>query len=300
VEVALKTATLAQQVAGRPERCGVLAFSGGYHGLSYGALAVTAYKRDFRRPFGPQLNPHVRHLPFGCPPEAISAFIGGVASGGEAIGAVLVEPIQGRGGEVVAPPGWLRALRGLCDDHGLTLVFDEIYSGLGRTGRWWAADEEGVVPDILAVGKALGGGLPIGACVARAEVMAAWGASQGEAIHTSTFLGHPIAAACAVSALEALRSLDIPARARAFEEAVRAFFGPLGVPVRGRGAMVGLELGSPGRAARVTGALLKAGYIVLPSGIDGDILALTPPLVLTEIQRQAAFEAIATALAEVT
>jgi 4-aminobutyrate aminotransferase/(S)-3-amino-2-methylpropionate transaminase len=299
VEVAVKTATLAQQVAGRPDRCGVLAFSGGYHGLSYGALAVSAYKGDFRRPFTAQLNPHVRHLPFGCPLETVEAFVGGVASGGEAIGAVLVEPIQGRGGEVVPPPGWLAGLRELCDRHGLTLIFDEIYSGLGRTGRWWAGDHEGVVPDVLAVGKALGGGLPIGACVARTDVMAAWGASRGEAIHTSTFLGHPLASAAAVATLAALQTLEVPRLAMAFEDATRAFFEPRGLAVRGRGAMLGLELGSPGRAARVTGELLKAGYIALPSGVDGDILALTPPLVLTAPQREAAFHAIATACGRV-
>ncbi len=299
VEVAMKTATLAQQVAGRPERCGVLAFSGGYHGLSYGALAASAYKSDFRRPFGAQLNPHVRHLPFGCPIAVIEDFIAGVAGGGEGVGAILVEPIQGRGGEVVPPPGWLAGLRALCDRHGLTLIFDEIYSGLGRTGRWWAGDHEGVIPDILAVGKALGGGLPIGACVARTDVMAAWGASRGEAIHTSTFLGHPLSSAAAVAALAALRELDVPARANAFEAATRAFFAQRGLTVRGRGAMLGLELGNPGRAARVTGELLKAGYIVLPSGVHGDILALTPPLVLSDLQRDAAFAAIAEALGQV-
>jgi 4-aminobutyrate aminotransferase/(S)-3-amino-2-methylpropionate transaminase len=297
VEAALKTATLLQAARGRPDRTGVLAFSGGYHGLSYGALAVTAYKGDFRRPFASQLNPQVRHLPFGCDPEMIEAFVGGVASGGESIGTILVEPIQGRGGEVVPPAGWLAALRAICDRHGLGLVFDEIYCGLGRTGAWWAGEHEGVRPDVMAVGKALGGGMPVGACVGTDEAMDAWGASRGEAIHTSTFLGHPVAAAAGCAALDAMVEMDIPGRARAFEADARAFFEARGFGVRGRGAMLGLELGSPGRAARAMGELLKAGIITLPSGVEGDILALTPPLCLTDAQREAAFEAIAAACA---
>lgn len=290
VEAALKTATLA---SGKP---GVLAFWAGYHGLSYGALAATAYKGDFRKPFAGQLGTHVRHLPYGCDLDLIDKFLAGPASGGESIGSILVEPIQGRGGEVVPPVGWLAGLRELSDRHGVVLVFDEVYTGFGRTGTWWAGDHDGVVPDVVAVGKALAGGLPIGACLARPEVMRAWGQSSGEAIHTSTFLGNPMSAAAALAALGAMEALDVPARARAFEAATRAFFEPRGVVVRGRGAMLGLELGSPGAAARVTGDLLKQGYLLLPSGVQGDILALTPPLVLTDSQRNAAFDAIAQAI----
>jgi len=296
VEAALKTATLLQVARGLPERTGILAFSGGYHGLSYGALAVTAYKGDFRKPFATQLNTQVRHLPFGCDPALIEDFVGGVASGGEMIGTVIVEPIQGRGGEVVAPPGWLAALRAICDRHQIGLIFDEIYSGLGRTGRWWAAEYDGITPDVMAVGKALGGGMPIGACIGTSEAMAAWGASKGEAIHTSTFLGHPVAAAAAIAALDVMEQMQIPRLALEFEAATRAYFEPLGLTVRGRGAMLGLELGSPGCAARAMGDLMKEGFITLPSGISGDVLALTPPLCLTELQRAAAFAAIAIAV----
>lgn len=296
VEAALKTATLLQGARGRPERTGILAFSGGYHGLSYGALAVTAYKGEFRKPFATQLNTQTRHLPFGCDPQLIEDFVGGVASGGEMVGTVIVELIQGRGGEVVAPPGWLAALRAICDRHQLGLIFDEIYSGLGRTGRWWAAEHDGVIPDVMAVGKALGGGMPIGACVGSAEAMAAWGASKGEAIHTSTFLGNPVASAAAVATLKVMEDMQIPRLALEFEAATRAYFEPLGVTVRGRGAMLGLELDSPGRAARAMGDLLKAGFITLPSGIFGDILAFTPPLCLTASQREAAFKATAAAI----
>lgn len=287
VEAALKTGALR---SGRP---GVLAFWGSYHGLSYGALAATAYRDDFRRPFAAQLGGHVRHMPYGERLDLLERLLAGPATGGESIGTILVEPILGRGGEVVPPDDWLRGLRELADRHGLTLVFDEIYSGLGRTGRWWAGDHSGVVPDVLCVGKALGGGMPISACVARPDVMAAWGQSQGEAIHTSTFLGHPVSSAAALAALEVLEAIDAPALARGFEAAARARFGPR---IRGRGAMLGLETGHPGVAARVAGRLLKEGFIVLPGGVEGDIVGLTPPLVLTEAQRDAAFDALEAAL----
>jgi len=292
VEAALKTAAMA---SGRP---GVLAFWGSYHGLSYGALAATAYKADFRRPFAGQLGPHVRHLPYGVDLDLIEGLVRGPASGGEALGAILVEPIQGRGGDVVPPAGWLAGLRAICDRHGLVLVFDEIYTGLGRTGDWWAGDHEGVVPDVVAVGKALGGGMPIGACLARPEVMARWGQSEGEAIHTSTFLGNPVVAAAALAALAVMERIDVPALARRFERAARAALEGRGVRVRGRGAMLGLELGSPGRAARVTGLLLKRGYLALPGGVEGDILGLTPPVTIGDTQRDAALEAVHAALEE--
>ena len=292
VEAALKTATLA---SGKP---GVLAFWGGYHGLSYGALAATAYKADFRAPFAGQIGAHVRHLPYGCDPNLIDAFVAGPATGGEAIGTILVEPIQGRGGEVVPPVGWLTALREICDRHRLILVFDEVYTGLGRTGRWWGSEHEGVVPDVMAIGKSLGGGMPIGAALAKPEVMAAWGASQGEAIHTSTFLGNPVVAAAAIETLAVMHAMDLPLQACRFEAATRAFFEPRDIVVRGKGGMLGLELGSPGAAARVMGRALKRGYLVLPSGVQGDVLGLTPPLMLSDAQRDAAFVAIAEALEE--
>lgn len=287
VEAALKTAALH---SGRP---GVLAFWGSYHGLSYGTLAVTAYKDDFRRPFLAQLGGHVTHMPYGEDLDRLDRLLRGPATGGESIGAILVEPILGRGGQVVPPEGWLRGLRDLADRYGQTLIFDEIYTGLGRTGRWWAGDHVGVIPDILVTGKALAGGMPIGAAIARPDVMAAWGQSRGEAIHTSTFLGHPVTARAALATLEVMEELDIPGRAAAFEGRVRARFGDR---VRGRGAMLGLEAGGPGAAAGAAGRLLTRGYIVLPGGVDGDILGLTPPLTLSAAQEAAAFDALDEAL----
>ena len=291
VEAALKTGAL---YSGRP---GVLAFWGAYHGLTYGALAATAYKHDFRRPFLAQMGRHVTHMPYGEHLDLLERLLAGPATAGEHIGTILVEPILGRGGEVVAPTPWLQGLRKLADEHGLCLVFDEIYSGLGRTGAWWAGDHAGVVPDVVCVGKALGGGMPISAAVARPDVMAAWQASQGEAIHTSTFLGHPVSSAAAVAALDVMVAMDVPKAARRLEQRVRERLEPAGWKIRGRGAMLAVETEQPGRAARAAGDMLKLGFIVLPGGVHGDVVGLTPPVNITDEQLDAALDALERALA---
>ena len=197
VEAALKTARMATG------RDGVLAFEGGYHGLSYGALAATHYKAaDFRTPFQGQLGPHMTHLPFGHLPESL-----------DGIGAVLVEPIQGRGGMRCPPPGWLAQLAALCRASGALLVLDEIYTGQGRTGRWFAFQHEEVLPDLLCVGKGLAGGFPISVCMGRREVMESWGASTGEALHTQTFLGNPVGCAMALACMEVVDTENLVQRA---------------------------------------------------------------------------------------
>jgi 4-aminobutyrate aminotransferase / (S)-3-amino-2-methylpropionate transaminase / 5-aminovalerate transaminase len=270
VEAALKTARV---FTGKP---GVVAFTGGYHGLNLGALAVT-WRADFREPFAGQIAPFAVHKPYG---EFLTELPDGV-------GAVLVEAIQGRGGIVVPPPGWLESLRALCEKSGAVLILDEIFTGWGRTGDWFACEHEGVVPDILCVGKALGGGLPISACLARPEVMAAWGVSTGEALHTSTFLGNPLCCAAALAALTELERLDAPALARergAFFieqlERLQSQFPTKIRGVRGRGLMLGIQL-TGAFAGELMVKLLHRGVIVLPAGA-GDILEFTPPFVISE------------------
>ena len=278
VEAALKTAMLA---TGRP---GVLAFEGGYHGLTYGALDVTA-RADFRAPFQPQLGGFTRHLPYGCPLEHVRAHLTDHTPG-----AVLAEPIQGRGGIVVPPLGWLRGLREVCSETNTLLILDEIFTGWGRTGDWFACDHEGVIPDILCVGKAMGGGLPISACVASADLMASWGESTGEALHTSTFLGNPVACAAALAALDVLEEEDLPGRAlqrgAVFAgglHALQSEFPEQITGVRGRGLMLGLEFVSPSLALPLVPVALRAGLILLPAG-DGRVLEFVPPLVIEEEQ----------------
>ena len=278
VEAALKTAMLATN------RPGILAFEGGYHGLTYGALDVTA-RADFRTPFLAQLGGFTQHLPYGCSLEQIQTHLKAHAPG-----AVLAEPIQGRGGIVVPPPGWLHGLRELCTETKTLLILDEIFTGWGRTGEWFACQAEGIIPDILCVGKAMGGGLPLSACVASRELMAVWGESTGEALHTSTFLGNPLACAAALAALEVLEDERLPAQAIARGDffrvglcALHAEFPDQVAQVRGRGLMLGLEFDTPPRALALVPAALRAGLILLPAG-DGRVLEFVPPLVIAEEQ----------------
>lgn len=277
VEAALKTARL------YTGKAGVLAFTGGYHGLTYGALAVTS-REDFRAPFAGQMPAFAAHVPYGDLEAAASALDDG------GIGAVIVEPIQGRGGIVEPPPGWLAGLRRLCDTRGALLIADEIFTGWGRTGDWFACDAEGVAPDILCIGKAMGGGFPISACAARPHIMAAWGESRGEALHTSTFLGSPLGCAAALATIAEMEARDLPGRARAvggyFKDRLRerAAAHPDRVrAVRGRGLMLGLHLASAALALRLVYDLLARGLIVLPAGA-GDVLEFVPPLTITEAQ----------------
>jgi len=312
VQAALKTAAVA---TGRP---GALAFWGGFHGLAYGALSASAYREEFRRPFLGQLNRHVRHVPYPDPfrppfgledpsgEELVERCIGhierildGPATGGEGIGAVVVEPIQGRGGKVVPPAGFLGELRRVCDERDLVLIFDEIYTGFGRTGARFACERAGVVPDVLCVGKAMGGGFPVSAAIGRPEVMRAWGTSSGEAIHTQTFLGNPLGCAMASAAVRTVVDEEWPARVRRrgrrlgrrLEALAEEFPERIG-EVRGAGYMHGVDLvesGDPDRPAPEAALELvdrcrERGYLVLPSGIHGNVLGLTPPFVITDRQ----------------
>jgi acetylornithine/succinyldiaminopimelate/putrescine aminotransferase len=268
VETALKTACLA---SGKP---GVLAFEKGYHGLGYGSLMGTDLAK-FRGPFEDQLAPVTSRIPYGSlelPTEGD-------------IGAVLVEPIQGRGGKVLPPPGFLAGLRTWCDRQGAVLIFDEIYTGFHRTGRWFACEEEGVFPDLICVGKALSGGFPISACVGRAAVMDAWPESTGEALHTSTFLGNPVGCAMALKSLEILERPETIARAAAtagaLEKALEGLAAVEGVvAVRGRGVMWGVELENP--AGSLLADLLAEGLLFLADGPRGTVLSFTPPFVMTD------------------
>ena len=169
---------------------------------------------------------------------------------------------------------------------------DEIFTGWGRAGDWFACQFEGVTPDILCVGKAMGGGLPISACVASTSLMSVWGESTGEALHTSTFLGNPLACAAALAALDVLDQENLPARAAtegaAFAGGLRelaALFPAQIADVRGRGLMLGMEMASPTLAMSLVPAALRAGLILLPAG-DGRVLEFIPPLVITPEQRR--------------
>lgn len=281
VEIALKTAFLH---TGRPA---IVAFEGGYHGLTYGALAAT-WRSAFRAPFRPQLPDTVRFAPFpaaGASTSAVEralAVVSGHLTASPSAGAVLVEPIQGRAGIIPPADDFLPGLRRLCDRHGAVLIFDEVYTGLGRTGRWFACQHWDVVPDILAVGKALTGALPLSAAIGTREVMAAWPASEGEALHTSTFMGNPVACAAALAQLETISAQDLVGRAHDIggwlHQRLMRLAATAGGEVRGRGLLQGLVLPRPGAALDVAARALGRGVLVLAEGPRADVLAFTPPL----------------------
>jgi len=283
VTAAIKTAMLA---TGKP---GVLAFEGAYHGLSYAPLAACGLHPSFRQPFEAQLGSFVRFAPYPAHADDLDRTLTAVRAelAGGRCGAVLVEPILGRGGCVVPPAGFLPALRAECDRHGALLIADEIWTGLGRSGAWLASTAAGVVPDVLCLGKGLGGGLPVSACVGREEVMRSWGARGGRTIHTATHFGAPTGAVAALATLHQLHRERLVVRSERVGERWRdrltkAVGGKIR-EIRGRGLMVGIALeGGAPSALSVTRALLARGYIVLTGGIGGDVLTLTPPLNIDE------------------
>lgn len=308
IEAALKTALL------HSGKAGVLVFEGAYHGLGYGALEVSAMD-FFRTPFQTQLGRFAVAVPYPYCYRCPLGHGGGFAlEGGEfpncssgcleelrgkilaeikhrEIGAILVEPVQGRGGEIVPPKDFLRLLRRICDEEKILLVVDEIYTGLNRTGRLFAVEHSGVVPDIICLGKALTSGFPLSACVGRADVMDAWPESSGEALHTSTFLGNPLGCAMAVASLKQHSQPGVAEKVRAagrdLQIALRAVNHPSIGQVRGVGLLVGAELvgadmsPAPGMAARCVQEALKAGVLVLAGGRHGNVLSLSPPFAIS-------------------
>jgi 4-aminobutyrate aminotransferase-like enzyme len=279
VETAIKTALLA---TGLP---GILAFEGAYHGLSLGALDCT-WRSDFREPFRSRLPGQTRFLPYGDLEQVARVTRGEGGFDPREIGAVLVEPVQGRGGEHVPPAGFMRGLRAICNEQGWLLIADEIYTGFGRTGAVFACDHESVVPDLLCVGKGLASGMPISACIGLAEVFDTWPRSEGEALHTQTFLGHPTSCAAALASLAIAERWQLAERSRKLGDLA---LGTLreqlaGVDaveeVRGLGLMIGIECASPEVSLAACKAMLSQGYVLLPSGEDGRVLSLTPPLVI--------------------
>lgn len=276
VEAALKTALMH---TGKP---GILAFENSYHGLTYGALAAT-HRVHFRKPFETQLFADVHFAPFssiGAVNEIIEQ---------HDIGAILVEPIQGRGGINVPGDDFLPALRDLCDGRQRVLIFDEIYTGMGRAGYWLAAEKWNVVPDLAAIGKGLSGALPISACVGTAAIMRSWPSSQGEAIHTSTFLGNPIACAAALAQIDEIESGDLLLRATKLGERIRACALEWNVEVRGIGLLQGIV--TP-HALEICAACLREGVLLLAEGPNADVLAITPPAVITDEQLEHALSVI--------
>jgi len=309
VEGAIK---LARYSTGRPRFIG---FLGGFHGRSMGSLAFTSSKYKQQKGFG-QTMPGVTLVPF---PDPYRQLLAGADQGGAVldyirmlfersvpaadVAAILVEPIQGEGGYLVPPAGFLTGLRALCDAHGILLIFDEVQSGVGRTGRMFACEHEGVAPDIMCLAKGLGSGLPIGAVVAKRRLMQQW--ERGA--HGNTYGGNPIACAAAIATLDLVEreyAANAAEQGEYFIARLRDLAGDYACigDVRGRGLMIGMELveadGAPARAlcdAVITRAFHN-GLLLLSCG--SSTVRFMPPLSVSREDVDEAFVLLRNALDE--
>jgi ornithine--oxo-acid transaminase len=262
------------------DRAEILVFSGNFHGRTTTVISFSS-EDDYKRGFGP-LTPGFRILPYGD----LEAVRGAMSE--NTVG-ILVEPIQGEAGVVVPPDGFLAGLRELCDEHGAALIADEIQTGLGRTGRMFACEWEGVRPDVVIVGKALGGGVyPVSAILADREIMQVF--TPGT--HGSTFGGNPTAAAVGLAALDVIVGERLPERAdelgRWFMDELRAIESPVIREVRGRGLMVGVVLDGPARP--YCEALKERG--MLAKETHENVVRFAPPLVIEKSDLEAVLPAI--------
>jgi 4-aminobutyrate aminotransferase len=287
VEAALK---LARNHTRRPN---VIAFQGGFHGRTLGSLSLTASKSKYRRHFGPLL-PGVFHATYGDA-DSVEALFSTVTAADD-VAAIVVEPVLGEGGYIIPPADFLPRLRALADRHGILLVFDEVQSGMGRTGKMFAAEHTGVVPDILLVAKGIASGMPLGAMMARREIMT-WPAGS----HGSTIAGNPVAIAAGLATIELLEESLVANSARVgatlkglLAEKLRNR--PEVTEVRGVGLMIGVELDSHERSEAVAQLCFRRGLLVLECGKKA--IRLSPPLIINEAQARAAVDVFAGAIAD--
>ncbi len=316
IECALK---LARYHTGRQH---IIAFLGAFHGRTMGALSLTASKPQQKRRFSP-LMPGVTHVRYpyayrGCTggPQEEEAFSLGCARyieeklfktilPPEEVAAIFVEPIQGEGGYVVAPDNFLRELRGICDRHGILLVADEVQSGAGRTGKWWAIEHSGVQPDIVCMAKGIASGMPLGVCMSRAEIMD-WVPGS----HASTFGGNPVSIAAAIATVNILEREAIDNAAKVGARMLDRLQGwktthPLVGDVRGRGLMIGVELvkdkttrePAPALRNRVETLCFEKGLMILGCGETS--IRLCPPLIVTEDEATVALDILEECLTQV-
>jgi 4-aminobutyrate aminotransferase len=279
VEAAIKLARLATK---RPY---VVAFLGAFHGRTYGSVSLTASKAKYHAGFAPLL-PGIFHAPYGRVEDLrwFDEVLFDKLAPATEVAAIIVEPIQGEGGYIVPEDGFLEGLRRICDEHGILLIADEIQSGAGRTGRMWAIEHWGIEPDILLTAKGIASGMTLGAMVARAELLEAWGAGA----HGSTYGGNPIACAAALVTIELLEGgLVNNAAARggqALVELARLHerFPALVRDVRGRGLMLGVEFDTADHAEAVQWAAFQKGLLVLECGKSS--VRMSPPLTVTEAE----------------
>jgi len=294
VEASLK---LARYATGRQY---IVAFLGGFHGRTYGSVSLTASKSKYHAGFGPLL-PGVYHAPFGKVSDLAwfdEVLFDKLIPANE-VAAIVVEPIQGEGGYIVPEDGFIEGLREICDRHGILLIADEIQSGAGRTGKMWAVDHWGVKPDILLTAKGIASGMPLGAMVARADLMESWGAGA----HGSTYGGNPLACAAALETIALLEGGLVEAADVRGRQAM-AGLAPLvtkfpGVvrEVRGKGLMIGIEFDSGKTADAVQTAAFHRGLLVLECGRS--TVRMCPALTVSIAEMETALRLFSEAVAEV-
>ncbi|GAC1420918.1 MAG: acetyl ornithine aminotransferase family protein [Acidobacteriaceae bacterium] len=307
VECALK---LARYHTGRQQ---IVSFFGSFHGRTMGALSLTGSKIQQKRRFGP-LVPGVTHVPYpypyreGCVGKAAEEALGLACASfledtlfrttlpPEEVAAIFVEPIQGEGGYIVPPDSFLQEIRRICDRHGILMVADEIQSGAGRTGKWWAIEHVGVQPDIVCSAKGIASGMPIGVCIAKAELMD-WVPGS----HGSTFSGNPLCLASALATMKVIESQGMGNAAVVGAEAinrVRSWVQSFEVvgDVRGRGLMIGIELVEHKHTRKAAGALrdsivdhaFRRGLLLL--GCGESTIRICPPLIITQTEMDVALD----------
>ncbi len=313
IDAALK---LARRVTGRP---GIIAFRGGFHGRTFGAASITTSSLNYRTGYEPLL-PGVYFAPY---PAAYPDFDGDEERAGEAslaeletlfssviapsmVASIVIEPVRGEGGYNPAAPSFLRALRRICDEHGILLIADEVQTGYGRTGRMWAFEHAGIVPDVVCIAKAIANGLPLSAIATRRELQERW----GRGAHGSTFGGNPVACAAAIAVLDTIEGQGLVANAAARGAELTAGLGRLMAEderigdVRGPGLMVGVEFVTDGTTKAPDGALVDRlvarsadlGLLVLSCGPAHQVVRWIPPLDVSGAEIAEALEVFGEAL----
>ena len=313
VENAVKIARLHTQ------RQAVVVFDHAYHGRTNLTMALTAKNMPYKKGFGPFAG-EVYRMPMAYPyrwpgdgesmtEDAFSAFTSAVHAqvGEENVAAVLIETIQGEGGFIVPPKGWLGRIADWCREHDIVFIADEVQTGFCRTGDWFACEAEGVVPDLITTAKGIAGGLPLAGVTGRAEIM--------DAVHSGglggTYGGNPVACAAALGSIETMKELDLAAKARRIEQIFRERLGTIaekhGVvgEIRGRGAMMAVEIVRPGTTEpdadltkKINAACHAQGVVTLTAGTYGNVLRFLPPLVIGEDLLGEALDVLDAAFAE--
>jgi 4-aminobutyrate aminotransferase / (S)-3-amino-2-methylpropionate transaminase / 5-aminovalerate transaminase len=312
VENAVK---IARSATGRPA---VIAFTNAFHGRTLMALSLTSKIHPYKAGFGPYA-PEVYRVPFpdeyhwkglNATQDALDqlrlAFRTSVDP--TQVACIVIEPVQGEGGFVPAPAAYLRGLREICDEHGILLVADEVQTGFGRTGTFFAIEQSGIEPDLVCVAKSIAAGLPLSGVLGRAAIMDA----PGDSAIGGTYVGNPVACAAALAVLDEIDGRDLCGRARAIGETMRRRLGALQarVPqigdIRGLGAMLGVEFvrdphtrePDPGLAARTVELALQRGLILLRAGLHGNVIRNLAPLTLTDAELDEALTVLEGAIVE--